>query len=71
MKIFLATINICQGCRDGDGQQCSTRGCYLYGHRVDLPVHVDEPVEIGEIEDMPRILEPLTDYDSAWQENWQ
>jgi hypothetical protein len=71
MNLLRATITICQGCVDGDGQQCRSPGCMLYGHMVDLPINVDEPVEIAEVPDVSRAIEPLTDYDLAWQENWQ
>lgn len=68
MKLFLAAIIICQGCRDGEGQECASPGCYLYHHRVDLPIKVDEPIEIGEVPDVSRAIEPLQEI--AWQEDW-
>jgi hypothetical protein len=66
MKLFRSTIIICEGCVNGDGQQCSTRGCYLYGHRVDLPVSVDDPVEIAEVPDRGREIEQAEE--TTWED---
>lgn len=38
MKLKLVKMWICQGCLDGDGDECHTPGCSLFLHKVDLPI---------------------------------
>lgn len=54
MKLKQVKIWLCQGCLDGDGEECHTPGCALYLHKVDLPImpelyevlaEVTEPIE--------------------------
>lgn len=67
MKLFRAKITICQGCVDGDGQECHSPGCSLYLHRVDLPIEVDEMVEIGDVENRSREIEFVPWLTEDWQ----
>lgn len=71
MKLYRCSITLCAGCISGEGQECHSPGCYLYHHRIDLPINVDEPIEIGEVEDTPRELEQLNPEVYAWPgEDW-
>ena len=71
MILYRAKITICKGCIDGDGQECSTPGCYLFRHRVDLPITVDDPVQIAEVEDTSRGIERLMPEYFEWQsQDW-
>lgn len=39
IAVHMVQIAICQPCLDGVGEMCTTPGCALWLHKVDLPIH--------------------------------
>jgi hypothetical protein len=71
MKLYRAQIIICKGCIDGVGQECHSPGCTLFLHRVDLPIAVTDPVEIGDVVDGHRGVERSYPGYYEWQsQDW-
>lgn len=52
MKLKLVQMWICQGCLDGDGDECHTPGCAMYLHSVDLPIAPELYEVLKEVNEM-------------------
>lgn len=63
MIIKSVTIDICQACLDGEGDECHTPGCALFLHAVDLPFTEGLYEVVAEFDDsefIAAMAEPLT-----------
>jgi hypothetical protein len=36
--VHKVTLNLCEACIDGEGEECHTPGCDLFPHAVDIPI---------------------------------